>query len=162
MAHVICKHPMVRLDLRVKKQHWPKLASMIGRCQCHYEAEFESKVDSTGEEWITLKDVQSLRGDQLGNLIGLFYSMEWDSVTEGKEDKFYIMLNMKKREKKYDHEHREKVGPGCESRNSGKSAGDIRFGPNSGLGGNGDRACVVDADDLRGLPVLESADDDCE
>ena len=106
MSYVICKHPAVRIDLLCKKEFWPKLVSDIQRCECTYEKE-EQLTYEDGSEWVRLTDVTSLRGYELGALIGLFYGLEWGSVTRpnnGQEDKFYIMLNLRKRGKKNDQQ----------------------------------------------------------
>lgn len=161
MAHVIFKHPLIRMDLMVRKKYWPKLVAYIRRCECFYEE--ENPYDpGNGEEWIRVKDVQSLRGYEIGNLVGLFYGMEWDSAInpENQADKFYICLNLRKRGKnENDLKDRKEAGPGCKSGAAGESAGYSELRPDAGSGGDYYRLVSLDADDIRGLEVLEADDD---
>lgn len=163
MAYVVCKHPMIQMDLMVKKKYWPNLVSYMERCECTYESEKEYD-PGNGETYVCIKDVQSIRGYGLGELIGLFYGMEWASVTgvRPEVDKFYICLNPRKRGKKdHDGENRAEADPGRKGGDSGESSGSAEHGQAAGSGGDGARVVSVNADDLRGLEVLE-ADDDCD
>ena len=115
MAYIIRTHPAIRMDLVVKKEYWPKMAGIFQRCGCTYEKEEPYEVRGSGE-WIRLIDVHGDRGWQTGTLIGLFYALEWDQIGEGKglDDKFYILLNPRRKEKKHVRKDRKKAGSGSE------------------------------------------------
>lgn len=151
MSHTIFKHPLVRMDLMVKKEYWPKLIGAIQSCECTYKEEVETKLDD-GTEWICVKDISSLRGYGLGNLIGLFYGLEWKPLSDEVEDeKFYILLSLRKEKKKNGEQDREKVHSGSKGGTGGKSAGDIRFGPNSRPGGDSNRVVGTAGDGADGV-----------
>lgn len=130
MSYILCKHSDVKLDLAVKKKYWPKLTSVFQRTGCKYESETEYKIKN--EQWIKLGDIRSEKGYEIGALISLFYALEFDSLAEnkGKEDKFYILINPVRKEKKHVRKDRKEVSAGRKGGNSGEPAGIAESGQN--------------------------------
>ena len=164
MSYVIFKHPAIRMDLMVRRELWPKLVSHIARCDCTYAEERTTVNKKTGEAWVCVKDVRSLRGYKIGELIGLFYGLEWEIVQKDEEDnaRFYILLNPRKGGYNNARKNRKTAGARRQGRNTGKPAGDIQPGPDSGHRGNDYQPACLSPDDIRGLEIPEISDDDCE
>lgn len=124
MGYVISKSPDVRINLMVKQEYQAEVVSYCTRMHCRYKKEriFEP---GNGETWVTLVDVEPEEGGgrNLGELIGLFYSLEWQNLTEGKQDKFYIVLGTKREKgrKKHARKNRQKTGQRGESGDAGES-----------------------------------------
>jgi len=127
MSYVICKEPGIQIDLMVKKKYHAQLASYVDRMGCTYKKEVTRIIKGLDEEWVTLKDVASKDGRGVGQLLGLYYSMDWQGLTEGKEDKFYILIH-KVRGKKYGRKNRKKVDSGSKGRTAERPAEVIRHG----------------------------------
>ena len=123
MSYIISKNPDIHVNLMVKKEYMPELVSYVQRVGCKYEKEvlFDP---GNGEEWVTLTNVNGSNGRDLGDLIGLFYSIEWKTLTEGKHDKFYMILgtNEKKGVKNYAGKNRTKIGQRSEGGDAGESS----------------------------------------
>lgn len=132
MPYILHQHPGVRIDLAVKKEYLPRLAGTFRRCECVYEREEPYEVKEKGE-WVKLIDVHGDKGWKTGALMSLFFALEW-SGTGGKagrglEDKFYILVSPRRKEKKkHVRQDREEAGTGSEGGDPGESAGDIRYG----------------------------------
>lgn len=129
MPYIIHRHPAIRIDLVMKKVYWPKMAGIFQRCGCTYEREDPYELRKKGE-WIRLVDIRGEKGWQTGALISLFYSLEWDALGSGQglEDKFYILVNPRRKEKKHVRKDRKEAGAGSEGGDRGEPAGDIRPG----------------------------------
>lgn len=163
MAYIVCKAPGVCVDLMVRKEYWPKLVSHIQRCSCTYEKEVEVDLGD-GNEWLCVKDIRSMYGYELGTLLGLFYGMEWDNMTKNgaKEEKYYLLINNRKREKKNDGKTGSETDAGSIRGAVGKSAGNTRFGPNSGHRGEAPNPRAVSPDSMLEHEIRQNPDDDCE
>lgn len=161
--YIVSKSPVIRMDLMVKKEFQPQLVSYIERTGCTYEREDYSKpID--GSEWVCLKNVQGKTGWNLGELLGLFYSLEWGSNTEERVDKFYVILNAKKKGKKKNVcINRKEAGSGRKGGNAGETTGDIQPGQNDGSCRGADLAGDAGVDDSGDQPGLPSTcDGRCE
>lgn len=146
MSYVICKEPNIRIDLMVKKQYYPQLIGYFQRMGCTYKKEIERHFGND-ESWIILKNVQADNGMKIGQLIGLFYSMDWQGLTEGKEDKFYILLNSWKKGKKYAGKDRKEIHQGSEVGTAGGSTGAVRYEGSVECSGDGSGIGVSGTDD---------------
>lgn len=157
MAVITCKHPFVKMDLMVPKKIWPQVVSLALCCGCSYAEEKEvlGKSKNDLESWVLLRDISSEQWCQFDKLI--------NSINNLHDVKIYILLSPRKRGNTHVQKDRKETGSRRNGRNTRKSAGDIRFGPNSRSGDSpvesGDHGC----DDLGELSVLqESSNDDCE
>ena len=151
MSYVVIKNPAIRIDLVVKKEYLPQLVGYISRMGCTYEAEQDK------DDWVCLMDISGPTGRHIGDTLGLFYSLEWGHLVEGKpEDKFYILLNMRrKKAKKNVHKNRKEADQGSDGGNSGESAGYSEPGPVDGPAGNWDDTGAPCDDDLWESPRIE-------
>ena len=143
MPYIVFKQPGIRIDLKVEKKFHVNLVSSMRRLDCSYRKEIEKT--ENGQTWVILKDVTSNKPYQLGELLGLFFSMDWVDAVSGNDKKFYVMINQK-RSKKNGGKNWKKVYPGREGRAAEGSSGDIQHGE-----------CVGPATD--GDPVRDSGDD---
>lgn len=124
MSYVIFKEPGIKIDLRVKKQYLPQLVGYVRSAHCAYDKEAIQVIKELNEEWAVLKNVTAENGKDLGQLIGLFYSMDWIGLTAGAEDKFYFVIH-KARGKKHGGKNRKKADSGREGGTGEGPAGDI-------------------------------------
>lgn len=150
MNYVSLVHPSLHLDLMVEQEFYPQLVSYIQRMDCTYTEERELR-PIRGHKYRVLKDIRGKNGAGLGELLGLFYSLEWGALTDRGEQarKFYIMVNPRRKEKrKHAGKHRKEADQGSHSGNSGEPAGYSEPGPVGGSAGNGADAGVTGADDL--------------
>ena len=141
MPYVICQHPATRIDIMALQEFWPELASIIQRTGCTYKKEDKVELPN-GQNYILLRDVQALKGYQLGDFIiqvsGMVYSLEQRALINGSQEdiapkKFYVMIRPRgKKGKKDAGEVREEVHTGREGGDPGESAGDIQPGQDPG------------------------------
>ena len=124
MSYVICKEPGIKIDLMAKKQYQPQLVGYVRTAHCTYDKEVIRVIKGLNEEWVVLKNVTAENGKDVGQLIGLFYSMDWIGLTAGAEDKFYILIH-KARGKKHGGKNRKKADSGREGGTGEGPAGDI-------------------------------------
>ena len=161
--YIICKSEGIRMDLMVKKEFEAQLVGYFVRTGCRYEKEVELN-PGNGEAWVCLKNVQATRGADIGELIGLLYSVQWGSAGEENHDKFYIILNANKKGKKqYAHKNRKEANGRSESGNSGKTSGDIQPEQNGGSCGecvDAGNPCCDYPGEQPGLP--DTIDGRCE
>lgn len=136
--YILCKNPKTQLNLMIDEQFEPQLVSYIQRMGCRYAKETRTK-PINGRVYSVLKDIQGPNGAAVGELIGLFYSLEWGSLMEGTDRKFYIMISQRKEKKKHAQKNRKADCAGSESGNSGKSSGNSGRGegPVDGPAGDG-------------------------
>lgn len=133
--YIICKDPSIQIDLIVREDLLPQLVSYIQRTGCTYAKEKPMnlhgphELDGTAVRHVCLKDVQSTKGVDLGELIGLFYSLEWGNLVEGREDKFYVMIKKRKGIKHHVHKNRAETNSGSESGDRGEPAVNSGSGP---------------------------------
>ena len=155
MNYIICKHPSIRLDLMCDKQFLPTLVSYCQRMGCKYEKEAACK--PIGErEYVVLKDISGKNGASVGELIGLFYSLEWGTLMQGESTrKFYILINRRKKAKKHAGKDRKETGEGRDSRTAGEPSGNPGSGPVDQPAGNGDDPGDLGIGDLWELPRVE-------
>jgi hypothetical protein len=156
MGYVIIKNPAVQMDLMVKKQYQPQLVSYMERMGVRYANEVTGTIweDST-EEWVKLYDISGESGKSVGELIGLFYSLEWGHLTAEDEDKFYIMLHpARKGKRKHARKNRKETGTGSNGGDSGESSGYSEPGQVGGPAGDGYDAGDPGADDLWESPRI--------
>ena len=161
--YIVCKSPVVRLDMMVKEEMHAQLVSYMMRTGCVYESE-EKCNPGNGTKWVCLKGIEGPSGYSLGELIGLFYSLEWGNLIEGHEDKFYLILNTKKKgKKKHVREDRQETDTGCESGNTGEPGVAAEPGPLAGYCGECSHAGAAGCDDPGEQPGMPSTcDGRCE
>lgn len=129
MAYVIVKHPVVRMDLMVLEEFWPKVVSIMERTGVTYEKEERVTPENGTETYVVIRDLKGhapIGGNNLGEFLGLFYGLEWGEVTGGdqsKPKKFYILMSPRKRGKDNDHKDRTENHSGSEGGNPGESEG---------------------------------------
>lgn len=146
MSYVICKEPGTQIDLMFKKEYMPKVVGYIEQAKCSYKKEIDRVVKGIDEEWVTLKDISAENGRLLGHLLGLYMSLDWEALTRGSEDKFYILIH-KARGKKHGSKNRKKADPGRESGAGEGSAEAVRHGERIGADrGNPDGGADRDGD----------------
>lgn len=154
--YVINKEPGIQIDLMVKRKYLPQLVGYIERMGCGYKKEITRELKALNEEWVTLKDISSENGAGIGQLLGLYYSMDWQALAEGAEDKFYILIH-KARGKRHGGKNRKKAGSGREAGAGEGSAGDIQHAEPAGDGGDGDRLWDFGPDGVRFAEKYKSA-----
>ena len=155
MNYIIHKDPSIRIDLMADKQFLPTLASYCQRMGCRYEKEIACKpID--GREYVVLRDISGRNGAAVGELIGLFYSLEWGTLIEGEtRKKFYILINRRKKAKKHAVKDRKETGKGSGSGTGGEPAGHPGPGQVDQPAGDGDDPGDFGVDDLWELPRVE-------
>ena len=161
MPYVICKHPVIRMDIMVLQQYWPQMAAIVQRTGCKYDKEDWIEL-SNNDRFVILRNVNSDHGYKLGELLGLLYSLEGQAKADPDRAnlKFYILLKPKKRKEKNNvHKNGQKVHSRGESGTGGASTNDIGHGQNPEPGAGGSWSCSISTSDIRGLEVLEAADD---
>ena len=90
--YILCKSPVVKLDLMVAEEFSAQLVSYMQRMGCTYESDGETE-PVPGKKYRVFHDIQHRRGCNLAELIGLFYSLEWGNLVESNgQSKFYMML----------------------------------------------------------------------
>ena len=161
--YIVCKSPVVRLDLMVKKELHAQLVSYFERTGCTYEKE-DAGNPGNGEEWVCLKNIEAKRGSDIGELLGLFYALEWGNLVEGHDDKFYIIMNAKKKgKKKHVREDRKEVDSGSDSGDSGESGEPAEPGQVAGPTGEWPDIAVPGFDNSGEQPGMPSTcDGRCE
>ncbi len=157
-SFVLFSNPGVRIDIMILQKYWPKLVSIIERTDCRYYKEDWMELDN-GQKYVILRDVKADRPNKLGELIGLFYSLEWDSLTDTPAEnkppeKFYILIKPRKKGRKHVQENRTETGAGCES-GSGVGSGSDVPGKAPGAGRSGTEPFVVRANDIRQLEMYD-------
>lgn len=164
MAYVINKHPAVRIDIMILQKYWPKMVGIVQRTGCTYFKEDWMNLPN-GHDYVILRDIKSNDAWRLGNLIGLLYSLEWDSMFKEEEkpdpktpDKFYILIKPRKKGKKNVPKDRKETGAGSESGNSGESGGSAGSESNSGSDTSGVEPVGDGFDNIHQLSIFEEAD----
>lgn len=158
-SFVLFKNPAVRIDIMVLEKFWPKMVSIIKRTECTYYKEDRLEVEGGGT-YVAIRDVKADRPNKLGELIGLLYSLEWDSLTDTKDEnkapeKFYILIKPRKKGKNHDHQkNRQETGTGRES-GSGSGSGPDVSRKDPGAGRSGAEPFVVRVDDIRELQKFD-------
>lgn len=156
MNYVVCAHPDVQIDLMVDQEFYPQLVSYVQRMGCSYKKERTAK-PGNGRVYKVLKDIHGKNGGAVGELLGLFYSLEWGSLLEGEAArKFYIMINPRgKGKKKHVGKDRKKAGQGSDGGDSGESSGYSEPGTMGGSSGDGTGAGSAADNDLWEFPRVE-------
>lgn len=152
MAYVICKNPMVRIDIMILQKYWPQMVGMIRQSGCTYFKEDWAELPN-GHKYVMIRDVKSEHPNQLGTLFKMLNAME--TTAQETKDKFYILIKPRKKGKKYVQKDRKEIGTGSESGNAGES-GDLQSEGNSEVDGSGFESTIPDPDDLRQLEMLNS------
>lgn len=138
--YVLCKSPVVKLDLMVAEKYSAQLVSYIQRMGCTYASDDKTE-PVKGRAYRVFHDIQQKNGHNLAELIGLFYSLEWGSLREGDEDsKFYMMLTPHRKgkgKKKHVCEDRKETDSGSDSGDRGEPAGNPEPGDVDGCSGDG-------------------------
>ena len=155
MSYILHKSPAIKMDIMVLKEFQPQLIGYMQRMNCTYAKEEE--IDpKNGKIYILLSDITSKNGKNLGELIGLYYSLEWGHLNDERDDKFYIILNpRRKKGKKNVHKDRKETDGRSESGNGGEAAGDSGSGPVGGSAGDGINPGADDDSDLWEQPRVE-------
>lgn len=156
MNYVVFANPNVTLDLMVDEEFYPQLVSYCQRMGCKYAKERTAK-PFKGRKYRVLKDITGPNGSAVGELLGLFYSLEWGTIVEGgTQRKFYILINQRRKGKKKNAgKNRKEVGKGSDGGDSGESSCDPGSGPVDGYSGDGVDAGSDGADDLWESPRVE-------
>lgn len=127
------KHPGVRIDVMVEKEHWPKIVSIIQNNGGSYFKEDTSEIK--GKTYILIRDVKTVHAYSLFKLIE-----ELSTYAEGPlgdlNAKIYILIKPRKKAKKNVQKDREEAGTGSEGGNGGESGAD-QSGEDPGTGGSG-------------------------
>ena len=89
MAYMICKHPVVRIDIMIPQKYWPQLVGVIQNTGCTYFKEDWMELPN-GKDYILLRDVKAEKEYHLGNLFKTLSRMETE-IEDGTE-KFYILI----------------------------------------------------------------------
>lgn len=153
--YIYCANPNLQLNLMIDEQFAPQLVSYIQRMGCTYAKEVHTK-PLNGRIYTVLKDIQGKTGAAVGELIGLFYSLEWGSLTEGDTArKFYIMIGQRRKEKKNADKTRKEVHTGSNGGDRGESSCDSGQGPVDGPVGDRFDIGAIGADDLWEFPRVE-------
>ena len=154
MNYVVCAQD-VKIDLMVEQEFYPQLVSYVQRMGCSYTKERTAK-PGNGRVYKVLKDIHG-KGGAVGELLGLFYSLEWGALKSDKDArKFYIMINPARKGKKKDADkNRKKAGQGSNSGNSGESSGYSEPGSVGGPAGDGFDAGLPIDNDLWDFPRVE-------
>ena len=155
MNYVFCKNQNLQLDLMVEEAFYPQMVSYIQRMGCRYREE-RAVTPRKGRIYHVLKDITGPNDAAVGEVIGLFYSLEWGSLLRGEERKFYIMVNPRRKgKKKHADKNRKKADQGSNCGDRGEPAGNSGSEPLGGSAGDGPDAGVIGADDLWELPRVE-------
>ena len=156
MNYVICKDPGLELDLMVEEAFYPQLVSYIQRMGCKYARE-RAVTPRKGRIYHVLKDLTGPNGAAVGEVIGLFYSLEWGGLLEGEEArKFYIMVRPKRKgKKKHADKNRKEPDQGSNRGDRGEPTGNSGSEPLGRPAGDGPDAGVIGADDLWEFPRVE-------
>ena len=156
MNYILSKDPSIRLDLMIDEQFAPQLVSYIERMGCKYVKEAVVK-PVNGRIYRVLKDISGPNGAAVGELIGLFYSLEWGSRVEGEAArKFYMMVYPRRKEKKkHANKNRKKADQGSNGGDRGESSCDSGSGEVVGPVGDWDVVNVDCPDDLWESPRVE-------
>ena len=156
MNYVVCANPNVTLDLMVDEEFYPQLVSYVTRMGCKYAKERTAK-PIKGRKYHVLKDITGPNGGAVGELLGLFYSLEWGTLAKGESQrKFYIMINQKRKgTKKHAGKTRKENAKGSDIGTSGESSGNPGSGTVGGLAGISVDAGFTGDDDLWELPRVE-------
>ena len=157
MGYSICKNPGIRLDLMVEAKYYPQLVGYFQRMGCTYTEERRAE-PGNGKQYAVLTDVQGKNGRAVGELIGLFYSLEWASLKDGTDDKFYILLNPRKKGKKKNvHKNRKETDAGSNAADRGSAADDSGSEPLGGLIGDGPYLGTAGYDCYLGVQGIQAA-----
>ena len=156
MNYIVQANPNVRLDLMVEESFYPQLVSYCERMKCKYAEEHTVK-PVKDRVYHVLKDISGPNGACVGELIGLFYSLEWGNLIEGgTHKKFYIMINPRRKGKKKNAgKNRKEADQGSNGGAAGEPSGDSGSGPVGGPAGDGASAGTDGTDDLWELPRVE-------
>lgn len=157
-SFVLFRNPDVRIDIMILQKYWPKLVSIIERTECTYYREDWLELEN-GRKYVALRDVKADRPHRLGELIGLFYSLEWDSLTDTPDEtkspeKFYILIKPRKKGGKHVQRNRQETGAGSEGGSAGGSGPDVP-GKDPGAGRSGAEPFVVGFYDIRQLEKFD-------
>ena len=132
MPYVVCKHPVIRMDIMVLQSFTPQIIGAVMNTGCTYEKE-DWVEQPNGQNYLVLRDVTADKGYKLGELIGRLYAMDDTPGEESKAlRKFYILLKPRKKAKKNVQKDRQEAGAGSESGAGRESTGDIQPGQDPG------------------------------
>ena len=156
MNYIIQKDPSIRIDLMCEKQFLPTLVSYCQRMGCNYQKETECP-PMNGAQYVVLKDISGRNDAAVGELIGLFYSLEWGSLTEGDaQKKFYILINRRRKgKKKHAGTDRKETGEGRDGGTGGEPADDSGSGQMDRPDRDGNDPGDAGFDDLWEQPRIE-------
>ena len=156
MNYIVHADPNVTLDLMVEESFYPQLVSYCERMKCKYVEERTVK-PVKDRNYHVLKDITGPNGASVGELLGLFYSLEWGTLMDGEtQKKFYIMINQRRKGKKKNAgKNRKEADQGSNGGDSGESSGYSEPGSVGGLVGDGTDAGTPGPDGLWELPRVE-------
>ena len=156
MNYILMKDNSIRLDLIVDREFLPQMVGYVTRMGCTYTEEKQIE-GIKGRDYVLLRDIQGPTCASVGELLGLFYSLEWGSVTKGGDGrKFYIMLNSRRKgRKKNADKDRKEAGKGSHCGDHGEPSGNSGSEPLGGPAGNGTYIGDPGDDDLWELPRVE-------
>lgn len=156
MSVVVCKHPVVRMDLLFKKAMWPAIVNLINNCGGTYDNEDEITINN--EPWIQIHNVESHNWANMGLIMSVL-----SQKISNSPDKVYILINTKKKgTKNHVEEIRPETDAGSESGDRSEPADNSQQGDNLGSGGDGGSDGIAGISDSGSPEVSETADDDRE
>ena len=128
MPYIVCKHPVIKIDIMVLQSFTPQIISAVMATDCHYEKE-DWVEQPNSQNYLVLRDIQADRGDKIGALLNMLYQMDDSPDTEsGKLRKFYILLKPRKKAKKNAQKNRKETGAGSEGGTGREPAEDPEYG----------------------------------
>ena len=159
MSYVICKEPGTQIDLMVKKKYHAQLVSYFSLMGCTYKKEVERTIKGLNEDWVTLKDISAKNGQEIGNLLVLFFN----NLDPNSEDKFYVLIHKVRGKKHYGGKNRKKADPGSEGRTAEGPAEADRHDEHDRSDRGVPDAGPADGHDIRSDEAPEAAGNcDCE
>lgn len=158
MAYVVCKHPVVRIDIMVPQKLWPQMIGFIKQSGCTYFKEDWIELPNE-RDYTVIRDIKSEHPWQLGILFGLIKTLE--SSEEYAESKIYILIKPRKKGKKHVQKNRKEAGAGSEGGNAGGS-GDLQPGGTAGPGESGTEFNIPGVDNIRQLEMFGGEEGDTD
>ena len=70
MPYVVCKHPVVRIDIMAPEQYWARLAGLVRQTNCIYADEEHVELPN-GNKYVTIHDIKASHGHDIGELLRL-------------------------------------------------------------------------------------------
>ena len=151
---VVLKNPNVVMNLMIRKDVYPQIASSVIIGFCAYDSEETVKIGKgdNATEWVCLKNVKSVKnGTNLGDLLTMVGEKTIDPGA-----KIYVTFSMKRKGKKKNAgKDRKEIDQGSNSGAAGESAGNSGSGQVDGSAGDRTDIGADGANDLWESPRVE-------